>query len=612
LFFLANGLAILARLDNGRWKQTSFPQLSSTLSPRSVYAASDGSVWFGAYKPKEELGQYGGFLVFRKVDGQWKHTQYRPSEDAPYVPYAITQTADGTVWAGLVGLRQFDGTQWTQVVESSLPNTAWIQSLYADEAGSLWVGTRTHGIFHFDGKIWAQYTVGEGLPYNRIIDIEKDKNGLMWVSTPRGLARFDGQSWTSNILPDAMTGTLHFDQSGKLWIRNSKVTYTYRPEYDSPETWINFSTEEVPQPGNTLISWHALDAWKATPITELLYSYRLDGQDWSAYKRESKSTYFSLVDGNHTFEVRARDRDFNVDQTPASIQFNVLPPVWKQSWFVGGIFALFALLATSIWQTIRVFQRDRLLLNDAEKELSTAHDIQMSLMPAESPLIEGVELAGRCITANHVGGDFFQYFEKDGKLSVAMADVTGHAMDAAIPVVMFNGVLDKQMEVGGNIEGIFEGLNRSMHRNLDSRTFVCFTMAEIDAATRMCRISNGGCPYPYHYNASSGKIVELQLDAYPLGVRAETDYDVIEVQPQPGDYVVFCSDGIAETENEAGDQLGYELTQETVQAACVDGLSAEAAIDRILEEVASFSGSVPQGDDMTCVVVRFENVDKVN
>ncbi|MBT4140856.1 MAG: SpoIIE family protein phosphatase, partial [Candidatus Latescibacteria bacterium] len=267
------------------------------------------------------------------------------------------------------------------------------------------------------------------------------------------------------------------------------------------------------------------------------------------------------------------------------------------------IMLMFALLVV---QTVRVVLRDRAHRIEVEAELQTAHDMQMSLMPNVSPDIEGIDIAGRCIPASQVGGDFFQYFDHSGKLSLGLADVTGHAMAAAIPVVLFNGVLESQMRRSDPIKLLFGELNDTLHNVLDSRTFVCFTMGELDLNTRVFSLSNGGCPYPYHYNAETGNIVELQIDAYPLGVRAATDYEVIDVQLQDGDYVVFCSDGIAEAENEAGEQFGYETTEATIRQACVDGLSAEATIDRILEGVDAFCGAALQGDDMTCVVVRIE------
>ena len=84
----------------------------------------------------------------------------------------------------------------------------------------------------------------------------------------------------------------------------------------------------------------------------------------------------------------------------------------------------------------------RVRRNDFSSRPLTAHDLQMGLMPTKPPQIEGFDITGRCIPANHVGGDFFQYFQQDGKLSLCLADVTGHAMEAAVPVMMFSGVLN--------------------------------------------------------------------------------------------------------------------------------------------------------------------------
>jgi len=81
------------------------------------------------------------------------------------------------------------------------------------------------------------------------------------------------------------------------------------------------------------------------------------------------------------------------------------------------------------------------LMAEMEEELQTAHEMQMRLMPVAPPHVAGFDIAGRCLTANHVGGDLFQYFQPDGKLAIVLADVTGHAMEAAIPAVMFDGIL---------------------------------------------------------------------------------------------------------------------------------------------------------------------------
>ena len=252
-----------------------------------------------------------------------------------------------------------------------------------------------------------------------------------------------------------------------------------------------------------------------------------------------------------------------------------------------------------------LFDQNRAYQAKMEKELQTAHELQMGLMPKTPPSVAGLDIAGRCIPAEQVGGDFFQYFDLPaGGLAVAMADVTGHAMAAAIPVVLFNGMLETQMEHTSAPAQLFDRLNRSIHRIMDSRTFVCFAMAQIDPGARCMRLINAGCPYPFHYRAASGEVVELQMaEAYPLGVKPDSNYRSQEVQLAPGDRVVFFSDGIIEAENARGEVFGFERAAEAIRSGCAQGLPAQDLLDRIVAAVDAFTGGAPATDDRTCVVL---------
>ena len=115
-----------------------------------------------------------------------------------------------------------------------------------------------------------------------------------------------------------------------------------------------------------------------------------------------------------------------------------------------------------------------------------------------------------------------------------------------------------------------------------------------------------GCPYPYHYKVASNEVVELQMDAYPLGIWPNTIYKAIEFQLEPGDQVVFCSDGIVEAGNAEDKIFGFERTLETIHQGCQEDLPAEGLLKRIIEEVKTFAGDEPQGDDQTIVVLQVE------
>jgi len=376
-----NSTAATARFDGKKWSFQTHPRLSWGIDLKAVYESLDGSLYFGAaVGPNPQRGQGGGVLRF---DGKtWLH--YTPPE-AYELLYGIGQTADGVLYfGGVFGLRRFDGRIWASVTEPE-ELSAVIDEVYATPKGDLWVGTRTYGAFHYDGKSWTHYDVQDGLADNRILSILQISDGSVWVGTDRGISRFDGRTWTTHTLPPDLRlldrgGSLRQSRDGALWINRALpegksfrwLTTRYEPDRSPPETEITASLDKVSQPGNTVLAWKGASPWKATPDEEVQYSYRMDRGEWSPFSAEKNKVFLALSSGAHTFEVRARDRDFNVDPTPAAIRFTVVPPVWRQPWFIG----LMAVLLSAVGlQTARVVRRDRrlresnLALSAGNKEL---------------------------------------------------------------------------------------------------------------------------------------------------------------------------------------------------------------------------------------------------
>jgi len=618
------GGAAVARYDGARW--TRYNDLEGELVYRG-FEASDGSLWFGTWRPFTETGD--GLYRF---DGKtWTHYEEEGGLSSNYI-IDMAEWPMGTLRVGTqVGLSSMelrahsDPSPWSNKVDFPVSSPK-PRSFVATEH-ALWFAlhpSRDAGVVKFDGNDWTSFRDEDGLIGNSVNRITQAKDGALWFATRSGICRFDGTHWVDyreegNAYFGEESGILHGwaypvirqMEDGSFWLDKSDghvVHFRYPDDEEAPETTLEKAGKRVSTSGNILLRWTGRDRWNRTPHPALRYQWRLDGGNWSTRSDRTDFTLTGVPSGKHTFEVRATDLYGNVEPTPALHKFVVESPWWMNPWMLGLTGLLLGLVGI---QTGRVIQRDRKLriaqaqlIAEMERELQTAHEMQMGLMPLLSPEIPGLDISGRCIPAKRVCGDFFQYFQRDNKLSICLTDVTGHAMDAAIPAVMFNGILDREMDLGEDIQSTFVNLNRSLHRTLASRTFICFTLGELDTETRIFKVSNAGCPFAYHYRNKTGDLVELQADAYPLGVSPDTEYELVEAKLEAGDRIVFCTDGIPESENNEGVQFGYARTEEMVLKSCQDGLTADETIDFMLGEVETFRSGCPQSDDMTCVVIR--------
>jgi ligand-binding sensor domain-containing protein len=191
--------AATARLDGQRWSLQTHPLHSSGIHRNALYESSDGALWFGiAGGPDRERGQLGGVLRF---DGKtWTH--YTPPEAPREFIYGIGQSADGRLWfGGSWGLYYFDGQSWGVIGEPRELKASFSDVVYSTPERELWVGHRHYGAFHYDGREWARYDVRSGLAEGQIKSILQTDDGSIWLATPNGVSRFDGETWTTQVLP---------------------------------------------------------------------------------------------------------------------------------------------------------------------------------------------------------------------------------------------------------------------------------------------------------------------------------------------------------------------------------------------------------------------------
>ncbi len=572
-----------------------------------IYQGRNGQLFFG--------GRWSGG-AFRYFDGERIHAV----AGADIQVRAAYQDPDGLWWLSTSnGVYQYNGEEFVKLSEEL--DGKDIYYVLRDRRGHYWFGG--DALYRYDGDKLQRLTKEHGLPFEPsfIIHILEDRDGRLWISEyGSGIIVYDGTVFQHlnqrNVLLSNSIQKLLEDKEGAIWIGTDVGITRYRPSRQPPAVHIEEvvadqaygSVDSLSLPSTQEFIRFAFGASSfSTPADQMVYLYRLRGyeQEWQQ-TRSRHAEYRNLPSGDYTFELRAVDRDLNYSTT-TSVQLEIHPPYRQLALFAGIGLALCVIVVISAvaLQRHRAFLSAQQQLNlELEEELQTAQSLQMGLMPTAPPQISGLDLAGRCLTANHVGGDIFQYFQRDGVLSVCLADVTGHAMEAAIPVVMFHGILQSQMESELPLEKLFERLNRSLHRTLDKRTFICFAMAELQGSA--LRLVNAGCPPPYHFSTATGEITELQLDAYPLGVSISSVYTAVECQLEPGDYLVLSSDGIVETEGPGDEIFGFERMAAVLRSACGENLSAEEVIGKVFAQVESFSGGAALEDDHTLVILKAE------
>ncbi len=353
------GQTWLARFDaqTFKWGPPRFSDMvMESPRPNAFFKDSAGGAWFGARNG-----------ALRIDDTGWK--RFSPPQ-TPTQVYGIAESPPGRLWFGGDQLRAFDGETWSAVTDQE-PFASWVECLLLDQEGGLWVGARSYGLYRLLDGQWTLYTEEQGLADNTVRYLGADSEGRILAMTLGGLSRFDGERWVGNFLPlrlDGSAKTIRFEATpdGDIWLNTDNFRpVRYRPGVLQPDTFILEHQKTVAQPGNCSFVWAGRSPWENSTQDELHYSWRLDDGPWSVYSPETRATLLDVRHGKHTFEVRARDRDFNVDPVPARVTFEVLPPVWLQTWFQ----TLVSLLVLMIgFQAYRIYQRDRKLV-EAKSQL---------------------------------------------------------------------------------------------------------------------------------------------------------------------------------------------------------------------------------------------------
>jgi sigma-B regulation protein RsbU (phosphoserine phosphatase) len=236
--------------------------------------------------------------------------------------------------------------------------------------------------------------------------------------------------------------------------------------------------------------------------------------------------------------------------------------------------------------------------------LRQARRIQSSILPKRSPLYGRYDINGRTDLVESVGGDFYDYIPITDKiLGIAIADVSGHGLPAALQVRDIHMGLRMGMSRDLKIVRTVERLNSIIHHSTLTSRFVSMFYGELELSGLFIYV-NAGHPPPMYLSAA-GEVTRLEEGGAVLGPLADATYERGFVRMQPGDVIVLYTDGITEThEGATGSVNEYGFARLAEVASAHRTAPADEIISAIYADVRDFCGGAPAEDDRTVVVVR--------
>lgn len=262
------------------------------------------------------------------------------------------------------------------------------------------------------------------------------------------------------------------------------------------------------------------------------------------------------------------------------------------------------MMAEQVAQSRRA-ERDKLMA-----EFAVAAKAQQMILPKAPPRLEGYQLAAHCQPAREVGGDLYDFLPLgEGGWGLAVADVSGKGVPAALYMTLTKGLLASVSQESNRARDIVSEVNRHLYQCAKRNVFVTLALSVLDPDSGKARCVRAGHNPAIWRRAARGQTVALKPSGIGLGLAGERLFErsltVEEIEMAEGDSLVLYSDGIPEAMNAQGDEYGDERFQRTIAES--EGLSAQEMRDRVLADVRTFVDGHPASDDITLVVLKRES-----
>ncbi|KKK35979.1 phosphoserine phosphatase [Mesobacillus campisalis] len=240
---------------------------------------------------------------------------------------------------------------------------------------------------------------------------------------------------------------------------------------------------------------------------------------------------------------------------------------------------------------------------ELRSEMEIAANVQQTLLGTKVPEIEGLDIGAISIPAKHMNGDYFHFvLDENNNVSVAIADVIGKGIPAALCMSMIKYAMDSLPEHRKGPSYILENLNRVVEQNVDPSMFITMFYGMYNPETNILSYASAGHEPGFYYNAAKQEFTELIAKGLLLGVEKRTKYAEYQKEIFPGDMVILMSDGVTECRTDDG-----FIDRDTLMGYINKyiHLSAQEIVNRVFKDLEKLQ-HFQLRDDFTLIILKRE------
>jgi sigma-B regulation protein RsbU (phosphoserine phosphatase) len=237
---------------------------------------------------------------------------------------------------------------------------------------------------------------------------------------------------------------------------------------------------------------------------------------------------------------------------------------------------------------------------EIRSEIEMAASIQENLLETQIPQLDELDIGATSIPARQMNGDYYHFFQDGPRINIAIADVIGKGIPAAICMSMIKYAMDSLPESRRNPHHVLENLNGVVEDNVEQGMFITMFYGMYDTAHHSFTYASAGHEQGFYYHSGTNSFENLITKGLVLGVNQNVTYEQYEKQVKPGDMIVLLSDGVTESRTAEG-FIERSVITDLIQK--YQSLSAQEMVEKIYREIERMQ-NFEMNDDFTLIILR--------